>query len=538
MPDQGQGQTVSLSMTPYTGPWTKVEAAHLLRRTTFGPTNQQMLDAVSNGMAATLTSLLSLPASTQPLTYLPEETIVPFGSTWVNGIYPTDPIDAQAVETARVLSLGGWLMQRLNTEQLSIAEKMSLFWQNHFSANVGADARATYEYLNKLYNSSLGNFRQLVKDMTIDPNMLLFLNGATNTLYSPNENYARELLELFTIGKGPQIGPGDYSNYTEADVAAGAKILTGYIVDGLRSDTLTSVTANFTPVLHDTTSKTLSSHFGSAVITDNGANEYSDYIDIIFQQDEVANHICRKLYRYFVNYDLTSIVETTVIAEMATTLIANNYEVLPVLTELFSSEHFYDISVRGALIKSPLEMIFSMMNSCESTPSFDMASNYEMSLSMYWFAETMGQAYAAPPSVAGWPAYYQEPSYSKLWVNATHIKSRFDLSSWVSIYTGIPANGNNWKIEALTFLDNLSIPSDAIAVIDDICDVFSPKGVDVIQKLILKGILTNSLPDFEWTLQYNEYLANIGDVTFSDPVKQRVELVLARIFQMPEFHTA
>lgn len=538
MPDQGQGPGVSLSMTPYTGPWTKAEAAHLLRRTTFGPTNQQMLDAETNGMNATVTSLLQLPAATQPLAYLPEETIVPFGSTWVNAVYPTDPTAAQTVETARILSLAGWLMQRINTEQITIAEKMSLFWQNHFSANVGADARATFEYLDLLYNSSLGNFKQLVKDVTIDPNMLMFLNGATNTLYSPNENFARELLELFTIGKGPQIGPGDYTNYTEDDVAAGAKILTGYLVDGLRSDTLTSVTSNFTPILHDTSTKTLSSHFGGAVITDNGANEYADYIDVIFQQDEVANHICRKLYRYFVNYDLTPIVESTVIAEMAATLIANSYNVLPVLTELFSSEHFYDISVRGALIKSPLEMIYSMMNSTESIPNFDMASNYEMELSMYWFAETMGQAYASPPSVAGWPAYYQEPSYSKLWVNATHIKTRFDLSSWMSIYTGIPANGNDWKVDALTFLDNLSLPADAPTVIDDICDVFSPKGVDAVQKLILKAILTNSLPDFEWTLQYNEYQANLGNPTYSDPVKQRVELVLGRFFQMPEFHTA
>ncbi|MCH2229040.1 MAG: DUF1800 domain-containing protein [Crocinitomicaceae bacterium] len=538
MPDQGQGPGVSLSMTPYSGPWTKAEAAHLLRRTTFGSTNQQILDAVTNGMPATVTSLLTLPPATQPLTYLAEETIAAQGTTWVNSVYPANPTDAQSVETARILSLAGWLMQRLNTEQLSIAEKMTLFWQNHFSANVGADARAAYEYFNKLYNASLGNFKQLVKDITIDPNMLLFLNGATNTLYSPNENYARELLELFTIGKGPQIGPGDYTNYTEEDVAAGAKILTGYIVNGLRSDTLTSVTATFTPILHDTSSKTLSGHFGNAVITDNGANEYADYIDVIFQQDEVAHFICRKLYRYFVNYDLTTLVESTVISEMATTLIANNYDVLPVLVELFSSEHFYDISVRGALIKSPLEMIYSMMNSTESVPNYDLATNYEMEVTMYWFAENMGQAYAEPPSVAGWPAYYQEPSYSKLWVNATHVKSRFDLSSWMTLYNGIPANGNNWKVNTLTFLDNLSLPADAPTVIDDICDVFSPKGVDAVQKLILKAILTNSLPDFEWTLQYNEYLANPGNTVYSDPVKQRVELVLGRFFQMPEFHTA
>jgi uncharacterized protein (DUF1800 family) len=536
MPDQSP-TGVSLSLTPYTGPWTKVEAGHLLRRTMFGPTNQQILDAETNGMNATVATLLQLPVITEPLAYDPAETIVPFGTSWVNAVYPTAAVDAQTVETARILSLGGWLMDRINNEQITIAEKMCLFWQNHFAANIGFDARATYDYHALIRTHALGNFRQFVKDITINPNMLLFLNGATNTLYSPNENYARELLELFTIGKGPQIGPGDYTNYTEQDVAAGAKILTGYIIDGLRSDTIADVTSVFTPLLHDTSTKTLSAHFGSASIPDNGANEYSDYLDIIFQQNEVANFICRKLYRYYVNYDLTPTVESTVIAEMAATLLANNYEVLPVLTELFASEHFYDISVRGALIKGPLDMLYSMLNSSESAPSFDLATNYEMQLNVYWLAETMGQAYGAPPSVAGWPAYYQEPSFSKLWVNATHIKTRFDVSSFMTLLPGIPVNGNNWKIDALTFLDNLSLPSDAQTVIDDMCDVFTPKDVDAIQKIVLKAILTNSLPDFEWTLQYNEYLANPGNATFSDPVKFRVELVLARLFQMPEFHT-
>lgn len=534
MPDQEP--SVSLSLTPYTGPWTKAEAGHLLRRTLFGPTNQQILDAVADGMATTVTALLQMPALTPPLAYAPEETIVPLGTTWVNAVYPSNQIEVGTVETARLMSLGGWIMQRINTEQVSIAEKMCLFWQNHFAASAGLDSRATYDYHMLIRQHALGNFRQFVKDITINPNMLLFLNGATNTLYSPNENYARELLELFTIGKGPQIGPGDYTNYTEDDVAAGAKILTGWLVNGLVSDTLTDVTSNYTAILHDTSTKTLSYHFGNATITNAGALEYSNFLDIIFQQDEVARHMCRKLYRYFVNYDLTPTVESTVIQDMAATMIANNYEVLPVLTELFSSQHFYDISVRGALIKGPLDMLYSMLNSTESTPTFGYATNYEMQLNIYWLADTMGQGYAAPPSVAGWPAYYQEPSFSKLWVNATHIKTRFDVSSFMTLFGGIPVNGNNWEINILQFLDNLSLPSDAPTVIDDICDIFTPKGVDTIQKLILKAILTNSLPDFEWTLQYSEYISNPGNTTYSAPVKQRVQLVLARLFQMPEFH--
>lgn len=536
MPENENGSEVSYSMTPYTGPWTKAEAAHLLRRTMFGPTNQQILDAVSDGMVTTVANLLQIPAVGLPLTYHPNETIATQGTPWNTSVYPTDPVEANNVNLARVGSLIGWLHERINNEQVSIAEKMCLFWQNHFAANVTFDARATYDYYNLIRSHALGNFKQLVKDMTINPNMLIFLDGGTNTLYSPNENYARELLELFTIGKGPQIGPGDYTNYTEQDVAEGAKILTGYIVDGLRSDSIANVTANFVSILHDTSTKTLSAKFGNAQITDAGANEYSNYIDIIFQQDEVANFICRKLYRYFVNYDITPAVETNIIAEMASTLIANNYVVLPVLSELFQSQHFYDISLRGTLIRGPLDMMYSMINATESQNNFGLATDYEMQTYVYSFADALGQAYLEPPSVAGWPAYYQEPSFSRLWMNATQVKGRFDISSFFTIYGGIPVNGDNWKVNALGFLDNLSIPADPVQVIDDVVDVFCPKGVDAIQKLILKSILTNGQPDFEWTIQYNDYIADPGNPTVSVPVAQRVELVLARVFQTPEFH--
>ncbi|HIP31477.1 MAG TPA: DUF1800 domain-containing protein [Crocinitomicaceae bacterium] len=537
MPDQGNGNEISYLMTPYTGPWTKVEAAHLLRRTMFGPTNQQMLDAVTNGMAATVTSLLQMPAVGQPLTFHPDETIAAFGTTWINSVYPTDTLISQQVETARLFSLAGYQYERMNKEPLSIGEKMTLFWVNHFGATATFDSRASYDYYELLRSQALGNFKQLVKDVTINPNMLLFLNGASNNVFSPNENFARELLELFTIGKGPQIGIGDYTNYTEQDVAEGAKILTGYWVDGLRSDTITNVTSSFNALLHDATTKTLSAHFGNASIPNGGATEYSNYIDIIFQQNEVAKFICRKLYRYFVNYDLTATVETLVITEMANTMIANNYDVLPVLTELFSSDHFYDVSVRGALIKGPLDLLYSMFNATSTQTNFDLATDYEMQNNVYWLSETLGQSYLEPPNVAGWPAYYQEPSYSKLWVNATHLKSRFDIATWLTILPGITVNTDFFKVDALTFLDNLSDPINPNTVIDDMIDVFTPKSVNATQKIILKAILTNSLPDSEWIIQYSQYIGDPNNSAVSDPVRQRVELTLNRLFQMPEFHT-
>jgi uncharacterized protein (DUF1800 family) len=536
-PDVIVAEPVSLSMSPYTGPWTFEQAAHLMRRTMFGATFPQIQQAVSDGMNTTVANLLTMPTVSPPLAYDPQETVAPIGTTWVNSVYQGP--DTQPNENARYRSLAAWMMQRLNTNTGDISEKMCLFWQNHFALESTFDSRATYNYHEIIRTHALGNFKQMVKDITIDPAMLVFLNGASNNVFSPNENYSRELLELYTLGKGVQIGPGDYSTYTEDDVAAGAKILTGYTVDGLRSETMPSPVSVFFAPLHDNSTKQLSNHFGNVQIAGNGANEYSDYIDVIFQQPSAATFICKKLYRYFVNYDMTASVLNTIIPIMAQTLTINNFNVLPVMDQLLKSQHFYDVAVRGSVIKNPLEAIFSWFNTSESipSPSFDLATRYSMYLQLAWYTGVLGQEYLNPPNVGGWPAYYQEPSFSKLWLNSTYLKQRFDFSTYITQFTGINVGGNNFKVNALNVVDGLSLPASAPNVIDDLCALYCPKNVDAATKLSLKFILTNGLPDFEWTLEYNDYQANIGNPTYSDPVRLRVELVLSRLYKMAEFQT-
>lgn len=526
-------QPISLSVAPYTGAWTKDEAAHLLRRTLFGPTFQQIQDTVSLGMSDSVDQLLTTVVTNPPLTTSADEGVAAFGTTWVNSPYPSN---TEPTETARRTSLASWIMERLNKAEYSIQEKMCLFWQNHFAAEFTFDSRATYNYHEVIRTHCLGNFKQLVKDITVDPCMLLFLSGSVNNQFSPNENFARELLELYTIGKGPQIGPGDYTNFKELDISEGAKVLTGWTVEGLLSQTENTTSSAFNAVLHDTSTKTLSEHFDSASITDNGATEYEDLIDIIFQQDEVANFICRKLYRWFVNYDLTTTVENTVIAELANTFRTNNYEILPVLEQLLKSEHFYDVSLRGSIIKNPIEHFYSIYNSTLSAPGFALNENYDLYAFAYQAVALTGMSYAQPPSVGGWTAYYQSPAYSRLWANSSYIKLRFDFSDFFT-FLGIDVNGNVWKVNHIDFLDGLSNPSSAPDVIDDMATVFCPKGLDATKKLILKSVLTNGLPDFEWTIQYNEYLADPTNPTYRDPVELRVSLTLGQLFKMPEFQT-
>ncbi|MNE29992.1 hypothetical protein D3C80_1234890 [compost metagenome] len=147
----------------------------------------------------------------------------------------------------------------------------------------------------------------------------------------------------------------------------------------------------------------------------------------------------------------------------------------------------------------------------------------------------MGMEYLRAPSVGGWTAYYQTPAFTRLWANSSLLKLRFDLGALMTVANGVVVGGNGFKLNALNFLNNLSLPSSAPQVIDDILTVFTCKGVSLIEKTVLKSILTNGQPDFEWTIQYNDYIADPGNTTVSTPVRQRVELVLYRLFQLPEF---
>jgi uncharacterized protein (DUF1800 family) len=523
---------ISLSLDPYTGSWTEEEAAHLLRRTMFGPTLAQIQQAVGLGMNDCVDELLQLVPTPPPVTYSADEEVVNMGDTWVNSPYPSTPTQT---ELARRSSLFAWFVKRVNQADFSIQEQICMFWQNHFSAEFTFDSRATYNYHELIRTHALGNFKQMVKDMTIDPCMLVFLSGALNNQFSPNENYSRELLELYTLGKGPTITTGDYTYFKEQDILEGAKVLTGWTVQGFLSDTENNTYSEFNPVLHDTTTKTLSEHFNYAEINNNGNLEYSDFIDLIFDEDQVAIHICTKLYRWFVNYDITTTVENTIIPELANTFRNNNYEILPVLNQLFKSEHFYDISLRGTIIKNPYEFIFSIMNSTLSQPQYSYEINYEMFLFAYYGMNATGMEYAKPPSVGGWTAYYQAPAYSRLWVNSASLKQRYDLAMYLNLTPGIDVNGNTWGVNHLGFLNSLSIPASAQAVIDDMVLIFCSKGLDPIKKASLKAILTNGLPDFEWTIQYNEYENDPTNPATYEPVKLRIALTLDALFKMPEF---
>ncbi len=260
---QFSAPVIAGGMDPYTGPWNFEQAAHLLRRATFGPSLTQLKKAQQDGLNATLNKLFTPVNITGPLNsgqYLGQrdamnqppatnDPYVPVGQPWVKkeagkwkaGWYDVrDTTTRNRIQAYRRQTLRSWILESIIKEETSIIQTMTLFWHNHFVTAETNDPVFEFRYLATLTDNCLGDFKELVKQITIDPAMLFYLNGNVNTGNSPNENYARELFELFTIGKGPLVGPGDYSNYTEDDIREAAKVLSGWRVYGLNATQIVS----------------------------------------------------------------------------------------------------------------------------------------------------------------------------------------------------------------------------------------------------------------------------------------------------------
>ncbi len=530
---------VTSGLEPYTGPWEYAQAAHLLRRTTYGPSIQQIKDALNAGLDGTVSQLLAdAPEPDPPINPdFEEDPYVPVGETWVDKTYPVPPGIASGY---RRRSLFAWQFERYLAEGTSAREKMTLFWHNHFVVEASAvqDAKYLYRYLQLLRKHAFGNFKELTKLVTIDPAMLRYLNGNQNTNTAPNENYARELLELFTIGKGPQIGPGDYSNYTEEDVIQIARVLTGWRDRGyftINPDI--EVQSFFQPNRHDTGNKQLSYHFDEAIITNEGENEYAHLIDIIFSKVEVARFICRKLYRWFVYYDITPQAESDVIEPMAQMLIDNAYEVKPVLEAFFKSAHFFDMLNVGPMIKNPIDFVMSVLKPFNVQFPQEISDRYLALMRTSRRMNTMQMAPLFPPNVAGWPAYYQEPNFYRIWISSSTLLARQQFTDSIIRPNGLGlGNGIRLRINVLEWVQTLETPSDPNALIDEIAQLLYPQPLTQAQKDYLKEVLIPGLPDYEWTVEYSEWAADPANPDLAAPVDAKLRTLLQVMYSMPEFH--
>ncbi len=524
---------MNTSLQPYSGPWTDKEASHLLRRTVFGHNFESLTSVINAGMNTTVDFILrSIDPPEPPLNYnTTEDPDVAIGETWVDKGYNI----INFTNNYRHVSIRAWLIGLYLGDSPSIREKLTLFWHNHFVVSDIPDARFLYRYYNTLQTTGLHNFRDLVKQITIDPAMLQYLNGDENTVEAPNENYARELLELFTVGKGALAGSGDYTTFTEEDVQAIAKVLTGWITFGRQNSLIDSFGSTFRPLRHDTSTKKLSARFNNVQISNNGNEEYSDLIDAIFEYGDPASFIVRKLYRWFVYYEITEEIENNIIQPLAQIMRESDFDIMPVLDTLFRSQHFYDAERIGCMIKSPIDFMMAIFNQLDIKSPEALENKYTFWAQVFSYCGVLQQEIFSPPNVAGWKAYYQEPSYYQLWINSVTIPLRRTLTDVIS-YVGFDIMNERFEVSGLKLISELSDPYDINVILSDLNKLLMPKTLTDQQLTVLKAYVLQGLPDFEWTVEYSEHLANPDDQELALSIENKLKLVLVTMLRMPEYY--
>jgi uncharacterized protein (DUF1800 family) len=526
---------VAAGLEPYAGTWDKRHASHLLRRAMHGFGKADLDKALSLSASACVDALLDAPAETLPQPIATDASDpVGIGQTWVAAAYDG------TLNGVRQRSLQNWWMTLILERKFSVREKMVLFWHNHLATemDVVGDPRYYYNHLLLLRANVLGNFKDLVRQATLDPAMLNYLNGDSNTNTNPNENYGRELQELFTVGKGPEIAAGNYTNYTEEDVKAAARVLTGW------RDVRDTATAEFLAARHDTKDKAFSSAYGNTVITgrtgaDAGTQELNDLIAMIFAAPETARYFCRKLYRWFVYYNIDDATEKNIIAPLADQLVKANFEIKPVLAALLKSAHFQDPLNQGCHIKTPLDMVAGTLRQLGVAlpDASDLPKQYALMRLMVDEAGRMQQEIGNPPNVAGWPAYYQQPVFYEVWINSDTLPRRVQFTDRMASAKGYGyfTDKSVLLADVLALAQATSKPGQVVNLVSDLSDAFFPIDLTDVQFKYLKDVMMGGLPDYEWGVEWDDYVAAPTDATKIKPVETRLRALLAAMMEMAEF---
>ena len=540
-----------MSLNPLNSNLGQLRAKHLLRRCLFHY-NNDLLNNISNLNATEAVSQLLLDDSvtySEPYDPLPAEN--PHGFWLSSGVYPPD-IPNQGRK--RGLLTAWWWYNMIN--RVNLKDKLTFFLHTTFTianGDVGA-SHYFYDHLRLLEYYSSGNLRDLAKKITLDNAMLNYLDNTQNNANNPNENYAREFLELFTITKGEQVGEGDYSTYTEQDVIEAARVFSGFKTQLDRSiiDPDTNIPMGRLSInQHDQGIKTFSYAFDNYELQGGNTQEtifeeLYEFVDMVFDKQATALAYVKKLYRFFVKSEWDEDIEQNIIIPLADDLYNNGYEILPIVKRLLESQHFFDAAdsdptdeIIGSIIKSPLQLLSSTITNLGFNipdPENDMENYYKFV--MFFMRNTYfpmaGMNVFAPDTVAGHPAVYQSPDFDRHWFSSSTILARYRLIE--CLITGRNKLGGNGffgsELDTVAFVENTSAnPGNIYYLVDEIANILYPNPIDQDRVDYFAELILEGYPSYYWTDTWDEYLST-GENTI---VKTRLDLLIGAMINAPEY---
>lgn len=370
----------------------KEKIAHLYRRATFG---LPVWNALPSNMNDALQNLFSNSIKYDSLS-IPGDEKIKAGTVLQMEPAKREEFLMDLAANVKMLNLR-WIELMAKT-QSQLREKMALFWHNHLALR-GRGVKQVENYADTIRGFALENFGTMLMEIAKEPAMLRFLNAAQNRKESPNENFARELLELFTMGRG---------HYREQDIKEAARAFTGWSVD-------VNEEFKFRPKWHDSGSKTFLGKTGNW--------QGEDIIKMALEQKQTALYISRKLWRFLVS----PIDNEEHIKAIADLFYSSNYEIKPVLKFIFESDWFYDPKVSSPIIKSPVELLVGL------TRQFGI--QYQDLDQLLSFQRLMGQALFFPPNVSGWAG-------GRAWIDNTTLILRLKLPEILFQNSSIETEGN------------------------------------------------------------------------------------------------
>lgn len=415
------------------------QARHLLLRAGFGGTDEQIRTLASWGPERAVDHLLNfedIPAESDPRSAFDSNIIRPLTQAEqrdrkrAQQAGDEDTLDryrklrqkARRADRIQMREISHWWIGRMIQTPRPLEEKLTLFWHGHFATSYRTIEDSYHMYgQNRMFRANAtGNFADLLRAIVRNPAMLKYLNNNNNRKSKPNENFARELMELFSLGEG---------NYTERDIKDGAKALTGYT---FKDDAFV-----FNKNAHDNTNK--------HILGINGNLDADGFVTAILRSPACAPYICAKLYKFFVADITTDTRELTghhrtVVKAMSNHLQQERYELKPVIRKMLLSRHFYDPANMGTKIKSPIELLVGAIRSLH-TPTRNLVLLAEG-------MEAMGQSVFMPPSVKGWDG-------GRTWINTSTLFLRQNIM--VYLLTG-RINGRRF-VDPAPFDPTLLVPS-------------------------------------------------------------------------------
>lgn len=279
-----------------------------------------------------------------------------------------------------------WIYEMVQTPH-PLREKMALFWHGHFACRT-QNVLFSQQLLQVIRENALGNFGTLLTAVSRTPAMLQFLNNQQNYKAHPNENFAREVMELFTMGRG---------HYTETDIKEAARSFTGWGYDNEGNFV-------FRDKRHDNGEKT--------VLGKKGNFTGDDVLKILLERKETARFITAKVYRYFVD----DVPDETRIDTLSEKFYTSGYDIGELMQQIFNADWFYDQHLIGKRIKSPVELLVGLRRT--------VPVNFEREEVMLSFQQVLGQVLFYPPNVAGWPG-------GRNWIDSSSLMYRMQLPKMI-----------------------------------------------------------------------------------------------------------